>query len=107
MADPDFPEVGAPTLQGGAATYNFAKFPPKLHGIEKTGPREGTGPKLYYVDPPLQLPKYWYSELNWYKLILKLWYQFGLSNFVSNIQDYGQLNSPHHEIHNCNLSNYK
>ena len=31
----DFPEEGAPTLQGGAPTYNFAKFSQKLHEIER------------------------------------------------------------------------
>ena len=31
----DFPEEGAPTLQGGAPTYDFAKFPQKLHEIER------------------------------------------------------------------------
>ena len=31
----DFPEVGAPTLRGGAPTYDFAKFSQKLHGIER------------------------------------------------------------------------
>ena len=30
----DFPPVGAPTL-GGAPTYDFAKFSPKLHEIER------------------------------------------------------------------------
>ena len=30
----DFPEVGAPTLQG-APTYDFAKFSEKLHEIER------------------------------------------------------------------------
>ena len=30
----DFPEVGAPTLQG-APTYDFAKFPQKPHEIER------------------------------------------------------------------------
>ena len=31
----DFPEVGAVNPPGGMPTYNFAKFSPKLHGIEK------------------------------------------------------------------------
>ena len=30
----DFPEEGAPTLQRGAPTYNFAKFCQRLHEIE-------------------------------------------------------------------------
>ena len=41
----DFPEVGAPTLQGGP-TYDFAKFPPKLHEIERI---------LTPLDPPLHI----------------------------------------------------
>ena len=31
----DFPEEGAPTLQGGAPTYDFAKISQKLHEIER------------------------------------------------------------------------
>ena len=31
----DFPEEGAPTPRGGAPTYDFAKFSPKLHEIER------------------------------------------------------------------------
>ena len=52
----DFPEEGAPTLQGGAPTYDFAKFSPKLHEIERIWTPGGGGarPKFYYVDPPLQ-----------------------------------------------------
>ena len=34
VADPGFPEEGAPTLQG-APTYDFAKFSQKLHEIER------------------------------------------------------------------------
>ena len=51
----DFPEEGAPTLQRGAPTYDFAKFPQKLHEIERIWPPGGGGarPKFYYVDPPL------------------------------------------------------
>ena len=49
----DFPEVGAPTLQGGPT------FSQKLHEIERISTRqEERGDvhlKLYYVDPPLQL----------------------------------------------------
>ena len=33
----NFPEVGTPTPRGGAPTYNFAKFPQKLHEIEEFG----------------------------------------------------------------------
>ena len=55
VADPGFPLGGAPTLGGeGAPTYDFAKFSPKLHGIERIWtPRWGVS-KFYYVDPPLQ-----------------------------------------------------
>ena len=31
----DFPEEGAPTPQGGAPTYEIAKFSEKLHEIER------------------------------------------------------------------------
>ena len=51
----DFTDEGAPTLQG-AQTYNFAKFPQKLHEIERIWAPGGGGdarPKFYYVDPPL------------------------------------------------------
>ena len=34
VADPGFPEVRAPTLQG-APTYDFAKISQKLHEIER------------------------------------------------------------------------
>ena len=41
----DFPEEGAPTLQGGAPTYDFAKFSQKLHEIERIwAPRGGARP---------------------------------------------------------------
>ena len=36
VADPGFPEVGAPTLQGRAPTYDFAKISQNLHEIERT-----------------------------------------------------------------------
>ena len=36
----DFPEEGEPTLQG-APTYDFAKFPQKLHEIERIWTRGG------------------------------------------------------------------
>ena len=35
-----------------APTYEFAKFPPKLHEIERIWTRRGR-PKFYYVDQPL------------------------------------------------------
>ena len=31
----DFPEERAPTPPGGGPTYDFAKFSPKLHEIER------------------------------------------------------------------------
>ena len=50
----DFPEEGAPTPQGlgGAPTYEFAKFPQKLHEIERIWtPGGGTS-----LTPPLDQP---------------------------------------------------
>ena len=47
-------------LPGGAPTYDFAKFPPKLHEIERIwtpGGGGGARPKFYYVDPPLKSDK--------------------------------------------------
>ena len=43
----DFPEVGAPILQGrgGAPTYDFAKFSEKLHEIDRIW--IGGRPKFY------------------------------------------------------------
>ena len=35
VADPGFPEVGTPTLQGEVPTYDFANFSKKLHEIER------------------------------------------------------------------------
>ena len=49
MADVGFSKVGVSTLQG-VPTYNFAKFPQKLHEIEIIGP---LGMSLM---PPLDLP---------------------------------------------------
>ena len=49
----DFPEEGAPTPQGGAPTYDFAKFSQKLHEIERIWTPGGGRPKFYYVDSPL------------------------------------------------------
>ena len=43
-------------LSRGAPTYDFAKFPQKLHEIERIWPpRGGARPKFYYVDPPLAI----------------------------------------------------
>ena len=41
LADPGFPIGGAPTLQVGAPTYDFAKFSEKLHEIENILGRRG------------------------------------------------------------------
>ena len=49
----DFPEVGAPTLQG-ASTYNYAKFSQNCMKLKEFGP--GGRPKFYYVDPSLLRP---------------------------------------------------
>ena len=59
VADPGFPRAwGANSRGGGAPTYDFAKFPQKLHEIERiwTPGGEGARPKFYYVDPPLPPP---------------------------------------------------
>ena len=39
----DFPEEGAPTPQGGAPTYEFVEFSPKLHEIERISTPGGGG----------------------------------------------------------------
>ena len=39
----DFPEEGAPTLQEGGATYDFAKISQKLHEIERIWTPGGGG----------------------------------------------------------------
>ena len=50
----DFPEEGVPTPQGGAPTYDFAKFSQKLHEIERIwAPRGGARPLHPPLDPPL------------------------------------------------------
>ena len=50
----DFPEEGAPTPQGEAPTYDFAKFSQKLHEIERIStPRGGGRPSRPSLDPPL------------------------------------------------------
>ena len=50
VADPGFPRGGASPCE--APTYEFAKFPPKMHEIERIWTRRGR-PKFYYVDQPL------------------------------------------------------
>ena len=56
VADPGFPRGGGANSPGGggrgAPTYDFAKFSPKLHEIERIWTPWGR-PKFYYVDPPL------------------------------------------------------
>ena len=47
----DFADVGAPILLG--RQQDFAKFPPKLHEIERIWTRGGACPRFYFVDPPL------------------------------------------------------
>ena len=45
VADPDFPEEGGPTPQGGGApTYDFAKISQKLHEIERIWSPRGAHP---------------------------------------------------------------
>ena len=51
----DFPEEGAPTPQGRAPTYNFAKFSQKLHEIERIWAPGGGGARASLA-PPLDLP---------------------------------------------------
>ena len=56
VADPEFPEVRAPTLRRRMPTYNFPKFSQKLHEIERiwTGgvriPRALLDPQLEKAD---------------------------------------------------------
>ena len=51
----DFPEEGAPTPQGGAPTYDFAKFSQKLHEIERIwAPRGGRASLAPPLDPPMR-----------------------------------------------------
>ena len=49
----DFPEVGAPTPQGGRQHTILPKFPKNCMKLKEFGPRGGARPKFYYVDPPL------------------------------------------------------
>ena len=49
----DFPEVGAPTIQG-VPTYNFAKYSQELHEIERIWIAKGRGVHPWRpLDPPL------------------------------------------------------
>ena len=58
VADLGFPRGGGTNSPGGAPTYDFAKFPQKLHEIERIWtPGGGARPKFYYVDPPLPSPR--------------------------------------------------
>ena len=41
VADPGFPRGGGANSPGGSPTYDFAKFPQKLHEIERIRPRGG------------------------------------------------------------------
>ena len=43
VANPGFPRVEAPTLQG-APTYDFAKFPKSYMELKEFGPEEGERP---------------------------------------------------------------
>ena len=51
----DFPEEGAPTLQGGGGRQHtiLPNFPKNCMKLKEFGPRGGARPKFYYVDPPL------------------------------------------------------
>ena len=50
----DFPEEGAPTLQGGRQYTILPNFPKNCMKLKEFGPRGGGArPKFYYVDPPL------------------------------------------------------
>ena len=57
MADLGFLRGGGANSLGGAPTYDFAKFSPKLHEIERIWAPGGARPKFYYVDPPLIVEK--------------------------------------------------
>ena len=52
-AGPGFHRVGAPSRRGRQPTI-WPKFAKNCMKIKKIGPRVGTHPKLYYVDPPLK-----------------------------------------------------
>ena len=50
----DFPEEGAPTLQGGRQHTILPNFPKNCMKLKEFGPPGGGArPKCYYVDPPL------------------------------------------------------
>ena len=61
----DFPEVGAPTLRGGAPTYDIVKFSQKLHEIERIWTL-GDVPRAP-LDPPLT----YMSQITAFNLIFK------------------------------------
>ena len=52
VADPGFPQGGGANSPGGAPTYDFAKFPQKLHEIERIWAPPGGVPRVP-LDPPL------------------------------------------------------
>ena len=49
----DFPEEGAPTLQGGRQHTILPNFPKNCMKLKEFGPGGGARPKFYYLDPPL------------------------------------------------------
>ena len=58
VTDPGFPRGGGANSRGGGApTYDFAKFPQKLHGIERIWNPQGAHVPLAPLDPPLPLPQ--------------------------------------------------
>ena len=69
VADPEFPRAGVTNPRGGGApTYDFAKFSPKLHEIKRIWTGGGRS-KFHYVDPPLaclfaNIPFLMYSTTN-------------------------------------------
>ena len=65
----DFPEVGAPTLRGGAPTYDFANFSQKCMKLKEFGPPWG-GTKFYHVDPPLFMISPLYENANIFGLVV-------------------------------------
>ena len=65
----DFPEQGAPTVQGGGApTYDFAKFSQKLHEIERIWTPGGGASLTPPLDPKL-VRNIWHVQ--------NLWVDFG------------------------------
>ena len=68
VADPGFPRVGGANSPGGAPTYDFAKFPRKLHEIERIRvPGGGGGVPRGPLNPPMQ-PYAHFSP--WFKIHL-------------------------------------